>query len=371
MWRSSMSKPARLATLLICSLALGIFTSLRTDDHDEFGDEMTWFTSDWLHDDDNDEPAEGRETLAEGHWPLRGAEQRKLSSGSPPRCEHTVDGRLALVDDRGFVCPHRMIGYDGCCNLSAAGATADIVRQFACDRCDASGCCDELEACISCCLKPKHRTGFSAALASRPQAAKLARFKDLMTPLDTCVVLCRHTSEATVHENEYSSERHHCFAAAAPPPGAGKAGTPTLELVLGAAGKSCDEVCASASSARPNSGPLGCHGPSLQWVNACPTLRHHHGTGGCVQGCQLEDGRHLPAVQAGVCLVSTDFDGLHCTLSHPKAQRLCPCADRAAISALGPQQGQSPELTLPGGEPALDAAAQGGGGGGAAAADTP
>jgi hypothetical protein len=119
-----MSKPARLATLLVCSLAVGIFTSLRTDDHDEFGDEMTWFASDWLRDDEHDEPAEGRETLAEGHWPLRGAEQRKLSSGSPPpRCEHTVDGRLALVDDRGFVCPHRMIGYDGCCNLPAIAVT--------------------------------------------------------------------------------------------------------------------------------------------------------------------------------------------------------------------------------------------------------
>ena len=296
-----MSKPARLATLLVCSLAVGIFTSLRTDDHDEFGDEMTWFTSDWLHDDEHDEPAEGRETLAEGHWPLRGAEQRKLSSGSPPpRCEHTVDGRLALVDDRGFVCPHRMIGYDGCCNSSAAGATADIVRQFACDRCDASGCCDEVEACISCCLKPKHRAGFSAALASRPQAAKLARFKDLMTPLDTCVVLCRHSSEATVHENEYSSERHHCFAAAAPPPGAGKAGTPALELVLGAAGESCDEACASASSARA----------SHQHFLPCHSFLHTHLKSPCAEQHLLR-GRTLDLWGATVCFSKLTVEFSH------------------------------------------------------------
>ena len=373
-----MSKPARV-TLLGCSLAFGIFTSLRTEDHDEFADDSAWFLSDWLQDDGDDEPAEGRETVAEGHWPLRGAEQRKLSSGLPtaPRCDHTVDGRHALVDDKGFLCPHRMIGHDGCCNLSAPGATADAVRQFACDSCDESGCCDELEACISCCLKPKHRSGVSAALASRPQAAKFARFKELMTPLDTCVVLCRHSSEATVHENEYSSERHHCFATVAPPPGVGKTGTPPLQLVLGVAGKSCDEACASASPAQTNNGPLGCHGPSLQWVNTCPTLRHHGGTGGCVHGCQLEDGRHLPAMQAGVCLVSTDFDNLQCGLAHAKAQRLCPCADAAAIAALWPQQQQG-ESNLGAGEASLDTARQGvpggsagAGGGGAATADTP
>jgi len=364
MWRSSMSKPARVATVLGCSLVLAAFTSLRdrTEDHDEFADELAWFTSDWLQDDGHDEPAEGRETEAEGEWPLRGAEQRQLSSAAStePRCEHTADGRHHLVDDKGFVCPHQLLGHDGCCNASAAGAAAaGLVRQHACERCDASGCCDELEACVSCCLKPKHRSGFNAALASRPHAAKFARFKGLLTPLDTCVILCRHSSEATVHENEYSSERHHCFATAAPPPGAGKAGTPPLNLVLGAAGKSCDEVCGGAAA-----GTMGCHGPSLQWVNSCPTLRHHQGTGGCVQGCRLEDGRHLPAVQGGVCLVSTDFEGLRCGLAHPKAQRLCPCAEADAIAAAAATEEAEP--SEPPGQPPPPPPSQG-----AAKADTP
>ena len=118
----------------------------------------------WL--DDSDEPGEGRETQAEGRWPLRGVEQRQLAAGAP-RCAHTADGAHLLVDEEGFVCPHRMLGRDGCCNGSAPGAAA-AVRRHDCERCDAFGCCDELESCISCCLAPRHRKAFSAALSSRP-----------------------------------------------------------------------------------------------------------------------------------------------------------------------------------------------------------
>ena len=83
-----------------------------------------------------------------------------------------------------------------------------------------------------------------------------------------------------------------------------------------------------------------------------------------MQGCRLEDGRHLPAVQGGVCLVSTDFEGLRCGLAHPKAQRLCPCAEADAIAAAAATEEAEP--SEPPGQPPPPPPSQG-----AAKADTP
>ena len=174
MLRPNIGKPLRIGLVATGALAMAtILSSLRllgdSDDPSKEGRAAAvgavagplW---EWL--DDSDEPGEGRETQAEGRWPLRGVEQRQLAAGAP-RCAHTADGAHLLVDEEGFVCPHRMLGRDGCCNGSAPGA-AGAVRRHDCERCDAFGCCDELESCISCCLAPRHRKAFSAALSSRP-----------------------------------------------------------------------------------------------------------------------------------------------------------------------------------------------------------
>jgi|EP01047_Picozoa_sp_COSAG01_P057097 hypothetical protein len=278
---------------------------------------------------------------------------------APVRCAHTTDSRDDVADSRGFVCPYALLDGHDCCNGSAAAAQAaalppDTVRRHTCDQCGVSGCCARYEACVSCCLRPGKASGwFMAAMSRRPHGPQLARaHTGSWGDFGRCSLLCRHSSEATAHENSYSSEQHHCFGSDPPPAGAGMrrassataaAATPLI-VVVGAVGASCTAACAAAAplplrqaggGGGGGGAALRCDVASLQWINTCAALRHHQpsGEGGggappCGPSCQPADSSYLPGyAPAGRerCLVSTDFDALSCGASHPKGRRLCAC----------------------------------------------
>ena len=64
-------------------------------------------------------------------------------------CRNSVQGKVLIVDDRGYVCSRSDLLSSGCCNTGS-----DNTKKFACDTCKDNGCCSIYEYCISCCLHP-------------------------------------------------------------------------------------------------------------------------------------------------------------------------------------------------------------------------
>lgn len=64
-------------------------------------------------------------------------------------CRNSVQGKVLLVDDRGFVCNRPDLLFTGCCDVETNSA-----KLYSCDTCNDHGCCTIYEHCISCCLNP-------------------------------------------------------------------------------------------------------------------------------------------------------------------------------------------------------------------------
>lgn len=73
-------------------------------------------------------------------------------------CRNSVQGKILLVDDEGYVCARNKVLSNGCCHANGR------VVQYSCDTCNSEdGCCAIYERCVSCCLNPNKvniRLGF-------------------------------------------------------------------------------------------------------------------------------------------------------------------------------------------------------------------
>lgn len=66
----------------------------------------------------------------------------------PDRCRNSIQGKLLIVDDEGYVCSRSKLLTNGCCKLDEQSV------QYNCDTCNEDGCCSDYERCVSCCLNP-------------------------------------------------------------------------------------------------------------------------------------------------------------------------------------------------------------------------
>lgn len=64
-------------------------------------------------------------------------------------CRNSVQGKVLIVDDRGYVCSRTDILSSGCCNTDS-----ETTKRYSCETCKDNGCCSIYEYCISCCLHP-------------------------------------------------------------------------------------------------------------------------------------------------------------------------------------------------------------------------
>lgn len=79
----------------------------------------------------------------------RTLQQHNLSNDAPESCRNSVQGRVLIVDDRGFVCPRHVILQSGCCDDAP-----HTKPQYSCETCKDNNCCAIFEYCVSCCLHP-------------------------------------------------------------------------------------------------------------------------------------------------------------------------------------------------------------------------
>lgn len=80
----------------------------------------------------------------------RTLQQHNASSDADITCRNSVQGKVLIVDDRGFVCPRQEILPNGCCNDNLS----TTIIQYSCETCKNNNCCAIYEYCISCCLHP-------------------------------------------------------------------------------------------------------------------------------------------------------------------------------------------------------------------------
>lgn len=80
----------------------------------------------------------------------RSLQQANNFSNDPSvNCRNSVQGKVLIVDDRGFVCQRSDLQSTGCCDFDATNN-----KLYSCETCNSSGCCTIYEYCVSCCLNP-------------------------------------------------------------------------------------------------------------------------------------------------------------------------------------------------------------------------
>ncbi|XP_078237769.1 SREBP regulating gene protein [Pogona vitticeps] len=119
------------------------------------------------------------------------------NSQSSNQCRNSVQGKLLITDELGYICERKDVLTNGCCNIEAPSA-----KQFSCDTCLPSGCCSVYEACVSCCLQPNKQQLLEDFL-NRAAVAFQNLFMAVEDHFELCLAKCRTSSQSVQHENTY------------------------------------------------------------------------------------------------------------------------------------------------------------------------
>lgn len=164
------------------------------------------------------------------------------------RCRNSVQGRLLLADDQGYVCHRQFLTKGGCCNSSSLSSSvnslspqthsspshatpmsANQITRYSCNTCNSDGCCAIYEYCISCCMNPETINVRSSepvdgdgrllaspdspvsSLSSVAAVDTDAHGESHEDPFEFCLAKCRTSSSSVKHENSYRDARFkHC-----------------------------------------------------------------------------------------------------------------------------------------------------------------
>jgi len=64
-------------------------------------------------------------------------------------CRNSIQGKVLIVDERGYICLRSDLLWTGCCNIEV-----EQTKLYSCDTCIDNSCCSIYEQCVSCCLNP-------------------------------------------------------------------------------------------------------------------------------------------------------------------------------------------------------------------------
>ncbi|XP_039626675.1 SREBP regulating gene protein [Polypterus senegalus] len=128
-------------------------------------------------------------------WKVRfnlGNSSRQIS-----RCRNSIQGRLLVTDELGYVCERKDLQVNGCCNSNAPSS-----RQYSCKTCLPNGCCSVYEYCVSCCVQPNKRQVLERFL-NRAAVGFQNLFTAVEDHFELCLAKCRTSSQSVQHENTY------------------------------------------------------------------------------------------------------------------------------------------------------------------------
>ena len=125
-------------------------------------------------------------------------------------CRNSVQGKVLIADEKGFVCLRKDLTLGGCCDPSVAST-----KQYSCETCTDGGCCAIFEYCISCCLEPSKKRLLSQVINGAASGQGFANnfiYTSLSDHFEFCLAKCRTSSQSVKHENSYRDPKaKHCF----------------------------------------------------------------------------------------------------------------------------------------------------------------
>lgn len=126
-------------------------------------------------------------------------------------CRNSVQGKVLITDDRGYVCLRGNVLPSGCCDANSLRT-----RRYCCDTCRAGGCCTIYEHCISCCLQPDKKLLLQSVLGKATETFSVL-FASVTDHFELCLAKCRTSSQSVQHENSYRDPKaKHCYGDSLP-----------------------------------------------------------------------------------------------------------------------------------------------------------
>nr|CAG4641072.1 EOG090X0AGU [Eulimnadia texana] len=127
-------------------------------------------------------------------------------------CKNSVQGKVLIADDKGYVCNRHNLMTNGCCKPESEGT-----KRYSCETCHENGCCAIYEHCISCCLQPDKKEVLKDVLGKAAGSLNLL-LTSVSNHFELCLTKCRTSSQSVQHENSYRNPRaKHCYGEAPPP----------------------------------------------------------------------------------------------------------------------------------------------------------
>ncbi|NXS24897.1 CL049 protein, partial [Mystacornis crossleyi] len=117
----------------------------------------------------------------------------KFSSGNSSQlsnqCRNSVQGKLLITDELGYICERKDLLVNGCCNVNVPST-----KLYSCDSCLPNGCCSIYEYCVSCCLQPSKQHLLERFL-NRAAIAFQNLFMAVEDHFELCLAKCRTSSQ--------------------------------------------------------------------------------------------------------------------------------------------------------------------------------
>lgn len=218
------------------------------------------------------------------------------------------------MDDTGHVCTWE--GRDPITSCCISG------KRYDCEGCDAFGCCNVFENCVSCCLGNAHGSNWEEV--QRKVYGEVGMASN--TKFDHCLHLCRTRPTSTIHENTYLGPRRFCYESKDnrrnDDRASGNANASPSSFVVGATGQNCHDACKKLKKS--------CVDDALVMANTCEAMREHFH---CPMDCTLDRRLARPAFtpitnprgETEYSCVLGQSDALSCLDMSYNSERLCVC----------------------------------------------
>eukprot|EP00093_Oithona_nana_P010805 10805.XXX_474508_475384_1 [CDS] Oithona nana genome sequencing. len=123
-------------------------------------------------------------------------------------CRNSVQGKLWIADDQGFICHRSDISSNGCCDRNSTSSL-----KYSCNGCtNSTGCCETFEFCVSCCMNPVNKEELMSVLNEASALSNLLLLS-VSDQFELCLAKCRTSSRSVQHENLYiDSKMKYCYS---------------------------------------------------------------------------------------------------------------------------------------------------------------
>jgi len=165
--------------------------------------------------------SEKKETENMAQNALNGFKMNSDALTKSETCRNSVQGKVLISDDKGYVCLRKDLTIGGCCEPERPST-----KLHSCETCLDNGCCSIYEYCISCCMEPAKKPMLQKLISKSSEGAGPlggggasidVLFASITDHFEFCLAKCRTSSQSVQHENSYRDPKaKHCYAEGLP-----------------------------------------------------------------------------------------------------------------------------------------------------------